>query len=467
MRLLQILFLGLAIFSFDFVSHAQWQLQQLCMFSNNPAQGTPSFIIQGSNGNFYGTLSSTAVSGPLPNNVVIVGRFFEMTPSGAVTIFPTTPSSAIIGLNAELAPADDGGFYATITTNTSFPLPSLGSILKLTPSGQISTAFTFHPLNGGRPSSIRRGLDGFFYGVTTGTNTGAFSTAYKTIFQFSTNNTLTTLYSVTNATELTGAPVQGPDGFLYGTTALEGFGHPASGPTYVVSFYRLSTNGDFSTLYTRSNSPAKATELIFGSDGSLYGAFGARSASGTIGATPGSIFRITTAGVFSNLFTFNFTNGFDPVDRLVLAADGSLYGTTSGMPINGLNGAIFHISANGILTTLMTFHGSSEIAPSSPLIQATDGNLYGTGAIVPTTISGMAFRLVPATAVSTLSVSNGVAAITWNSFTNGAYRVEYKSSLSDSNWTPLGPPITATDSTTTTLDNSPDSQRIYRVVLLP
>jgi hypothetical protein len=438
------------------------------MFSNNPAQGTPSFIIQSSNGNFYGTLSSTAVIGPPPNPVVIVGRFFEMTPSGSVTIFPPTPSSAILGLNPELAPADDGGFYATTFTNATFPFPSLGSILKLTPSGQISTAFTFHPLNGGRPSSIRRGLDGFFYGVTTGTNTVTFPPApYKTIFQFSTNNTLTTLYSVTNATELTGAPVQGPDGFLYGTTALEIFGQPLSDPTYRISFYRLSTNGDFSTLYTRSNSPAKATELIFGSDGSLYGAIGARSANGLTGATPGSIFRITTASVFSNLFTFNFTNGFDPVDRLVLAADGSLYGTTSGMPINGLNGAIFHISANGVLTTLMTFHGSNEIGPSSPLIQANDGNLYGTGAIVPTVFSGMAFRLVPATAISALSVSNGVAAITWNSFTNGVYRVEYKSSLSDSNWTPLGPPLTATASTTTVFDNTSNSQRDYRVVLLP
>src|SRR5689334_2313632 len=167
MRLLQTLLLGLAIFSFDFASRAQWQLQQLCTFSNNPAQGTPSFITQGSNGNFYGTLSSIAVFGPPPNAFVIVGRFFEMTPSGSVTIFPPMTLPAIPGLNPELAPADDGGFYATTFTNASFLFPSLGSTLKLTPSGQISTAFTFHPLNGGRPSSIRRGLDGFFYGVTT------------------------------------------------------------------------------------------------------------------------------------------------------------------------------------------------------------------------------------------------------------------------------------------------------------
>jgi hypothetical protein len=466
MRILQTLFLGLAIFSFDFASQAQWQLQQLCAVSNNAALGTPTFITQGTNGNFYGTLIHPP--GPPPSSSATAGRFFEMTPSGVITFFPATTSPAIAGLNAELAPADDGGFYATTTTNVSFPFPSLGLILKLAPSGQVSTVFTFrNPLDGGRPSSIRRGLDGFFYGVTTGTNTVAFPPAYyKTIFRFATNNTLTTLYSVTNGTELTDAPVQGPDGFLYGTTSLEVFGPPPSGSTYRVSFYRLSTNGDFTTLYTRSNSTGQAGELIFGSDDSLYGGIGASPISGFTVPKPGSIFRITTAGVFSSIFTFNGTNGFDPVDRLVLAADDSLYGTTVGMSINGLKGAIFHISANGVLTTLITFNGSNEIGPSSPLVQANDGNLYGTGAMSGT-LSGIVFRLVPAAAILALSVSNGVAAITWNSFTNGVYRVEYKSSLSDSTWTPLGPPLTATASTTTMFDNSPDSQRIYRVVLLP
>lgn len=467
MRVLQTLFLGLGIFSFDFASQAQWQLQQLCAVSNNAALGTPTFITQGTNGNFYGTLIHSP--GPPPSSSATAGRFFEMTPSGAITFFPATTSPAIAGLNSELAPADDGGFYATTTTNVSFPFPSLGLILKLTASGQISTVFSFrNPLDGGRPSSIRRGLDGFFYGVTTGTNTVTFPPAYyKTIFRFATNNTLTTLYSVTNGTELTGAPVQGPEGFLYGTTSLEILGQPPFGSTtYRISFYRLSTNGDFTTLYTRSNSPAKATELIFGSDGSLYGGIGAAPATGFTGAKSGSIFRITTAGVFSNLFTFNFTNGFDLVNRLVLAADGSLYGASSGMIINGLKGAIFHISTNGVLTTLMTFQGSNEIGPSSPLVQANDGNLYGTGGMFGP-VSGVAFRLVPPTAIA-LSISNGAAALTWNSFTNGIYRVEHKSNLSDPGWTALVPSMTAADSTVTVFDDAhTNTQRFYRVVLLP
>jgi uncharacterized repeat protein (TIGR03803 family) len=233
-----------------------------------------------------------------------------------------------------------------------------------------------------------------------------------------------------------------------------------------VSFYRLSTNGNFTTLYTRSNSLAPARELAFGSDGLLYGAIGASSMTPFAGPKPGSIFRITTAGVFSNLFTFNATNGFDPQERLLLTTDGSLYGTTDGDAFRGNSGTIFHLSTNGELTTLMIFQGY-EIAPTSPLVQANDGNLYGTGSTFGTPYSGIVFRLVPSTAISALSISNGVTSVTWNSFTNGVYRVEYKSSLADLDWMPLGPTVTATGSTTTAPDYAADSERSYRVVLLP
>jgi len=70
--------------------------------------------------------------------------------------------------------------------------------------------------------------------------------------------------------------------------------------------------------------------------------------------------------------------------------------------------------------------------------------------------------------VSILALSNGVATLTWNSFPNGIYRVEYKSALADLNWTPLIQRVTATDQTITVFDNAAtEPQRSYRVVLLP
>jgi len=143
MRLRRTIFVSLAIFSFDFASHAQWQLQRLYTFTNlsSSASTAPGFITQGHDGNFYGTLTYLGGGGQ--------GRFFKMTSDGTVITFPPATSPPIDALNSELAPTDDGGFFATTSTNTP---PGLGTILKLTPSGDISTVFTFdNPLNGARP----------------------------------------------------------------------------------------------------------------------------------------------------------------------------------------------------------------------------------------------------------------------------------------------------------------------------
>jgi uncharacterized repeat protein (TIGR03803 family) len=66
----------------------------------------------------------------------------------------------------------------------------------------------------------------------------------------------------------------------------------------------------------------------------------------------------------------------------VQATDGNLYGTTHGGGVSALNhGTIFRITPNGTLTTLYGFcsqSGCIDGAYPIALIQATDGNLYGT-----------------------------------------------------------------------------------------
>jgi len=77
---------------------------------------------------------------------------------------------------------------------------------------------------------------------------------------------------------------------------------------------------------------------------------------------------------------------------------------------------------------------------------------------------GNTFRLVQRSEVN-IAKKDGTAVLSWNSFTNGIYRVEYKSSLSDPNWTPLNTNTAAGD--TASFTNSPldITQRFYRVVL--
>jgi uncharacterized repeat protein (TIGR03803 family) len=435
-------------------ANAQLQLQRLYTANSLPP---PSFLLQAHDGNFYGTMVPTGPS----------GRLFKMTPDGAVTLLPL-----ITGLNPELALADNGNIYGTFNTQLSGSATN-GGIFVITTAGQVSNVFLFNGSNGPNPQGIRKGTDGCFYGIMSFTNRSFGLPVQVTnetrIFQFTTNNTVTELYSVTNGPEFTGLPVQGPDGYLYGARfARGGLIQPPLENSYVLSIYRLSTNGDFQIIHSHSNAFAPAGDLIFGADGSLYGTTGLGHSEFPPVVFPGSVFRVTTNGIYSTLFTFGSTNGAAPGNRLLQANDGYFYGTTSSGGISN-SGTIFRISVHGEFTSLLDFTDSNGSNPLAPLIQASDGNFYGTtgGSIKPSG-PGTIFRLVQPTSISSVNASNGTAALTWNSFPGGIYRVEYKSALSDLSWLPLVQRVTATDQTITAFDNAAtDPQRSYRVVLLP
>jgi uncharacterized repeat protein (TIGR03803 family) len=459
-RILKYAGAGLAALFLTSVAHAQFQLQRLYTAPNG---SPPMCLLQGNDGNFYGTLvNPLARFNPLS---VSLGYVFKMTPSGTVTTL-----TSLYGLNPELAQGDDGNFYGT-AYQQPFGGATNGMIFGLTAAGQLTNVFHFDGTNGARPLGMRKGVDGSFYGIMGWTNLGhtfSLPSNHFTIFQYSINNGVTKLYSVTNGPEFTSIPVQSSDGYLYGAT-LSGTSLliPPYGNVLRVSFYRVSTNGNFQTIYTRTNVSGEAGDLIFGPDGNLYGSFSPDTRAYKLNLTYGSIFSISTNGNYSSLFSFGSTNGSDPRARLFFANDGYLYGTTFAGGISN-RGTLFRLSVHGEFTSLIDFTGANGASPSAPLIQATDGNLYGATESSMTSGVGTIFRLVQPTVVSNLAISNGVATLTWNSFSNGIYRLEYKSALSDLSWMPLIQRVTATDQTITVFDTQATGpQRFYRVALLP
>jgi len=132
------------------------------------------------------------------------------------------------------------------------------------------------------------------------------------------------------------------------------------------------------------------------------------------------------------------------------------------------SGTIFRITTNGNLTTLADLtYGNG---PQAPLIEASDGNLYGTTSSGPGFPFGLGsiFRLVQRPLITALEVAGGATTLTWTSFTNGIYRIDYKASLSIPAWTTVIPRVTATDSTISITTNLPPAaQQYYRVTLLP
>lgn len=169
--------------------------------------------------------------------------------------------------------------------------------------------------------------------------------------------------------------MQANDGAIYVTRAVESVDRIQNG---IVSPF-----ADLSTLDDRPTS-----SLLQASDGNFYG------------TTRGKIYRVTPGGVVSTLHVFNMTDGTNASGGLIEGTDGSLYGTTLGdwqNNFDGGGGTIFKITTNGVFTLLHSFNTSEPVYPNS-IIQGSDGNFYGTTAWESPTI----FKMTPGGSVTTL-----------------------------------------------------------------
>src|SRR5271157_5210920 len=95
--------------------------------------------------------------------------------------------------------------------------------------------------------------------------------------------------------------------------------------------------------------------LIEGFDGNLNGTTGLGGAN-----NEGTIFKITPEGTLTTLYNFcsqtNCDDGKEPLAGLIQATDGNLYGTTLFGGTYGA-GTVFSITPSGILATLHSFDG--------------------------------------------------------------------------------------------------------------
>ena len=232
-------------------------------------------------------------------------------------------------------------------------------------------------------AGLIQGTDGNFYGTTDGG--GVYEQG--TVFKVTAGGTLTTLYTFCSQIYCTdgAAPeaglVQATDGNFYGTTY--------SGGTYGQgTVFRITATGDLSTLYNFCSQSGCAdgadpeAGLVQGTDGNLYGTTSYGGITDSCDGC-GTVFKITLAGQLTTLHSFDYVDdGAYPQAGLVQATDGSFYGTTNIGGASGIAaGTVFGITSAGQLTTLYAFcqtDCTDGAYPQAGLMQATDGNLYGT-----------------------------------------------------------------------------------------
>jgi hypothetical protein len=74
----------------------------------------------------------------------------------------------------------------------------------------------------------------------------------------------------------------------------------------------------------------------------------------------------------------------------------------------------------------------------------------------------------PAPVLAPATLTNGTLTLTWSTVAGATYQAQYSGSLAPAQWNNLGSSITATNSSATTTDTpAPNTQRFYRVVLMP
>lgn len=164
------------------------------------------------------------------------------------------------------------------------------------------------------------------------------------------------------------------------------------------------SKGTTATLTTVMNFTGKNGDnplaVVQGRDGNLYGV---TASGGQPGA--GTVFRLTPEGKLTTLVQFNAeVNGYNPEAGLTLGQDGNFYGTTSGggrKKPEGF-GMVFRVTPGGQFTTLAVFDRRNGASPERPLIQASDGNFYGTTYMGGTKQQGTLFRLTPGGQLTTL-----------------------------------------------------------------
>jgi uncharacterized repeat protein (TIGR03803 family) len=313
-----------------------------------------------------------------------------------------------LGPNGPLIQATDGNLYGTTVGGGT---NGFGTAFKITLDGKLTTLYSFCSLagcaDGEEPTSgLIQGIDGNFYGTTSAGGVSGLGT----VFKLTASDKLTTLHSFdsTDGATPNGALVQVASGGFYGTTSSGG----AKGSGTV---FAITPNGTLTTLYNFCSKTGckdggvPSPGLVQASNGNLYGA---TSSGGSDSCTDGcgTIFRMTLQGVLTTLHSFDSTDGATPNGALVQSTNGNFYGTTAGGGTNG-SGTVFGITPAGTLTTLYNFCSQTSCIDGSrpnSLIQATDGNFYATTQGGGNEGYGTVFEISPVGTLTTLVQLNGL-----------------------------------------------------------
>src|SRR5262245_56556213 len=348
-------FAAAAVLVFSGSASAQLRFDLLHSFSASPSNGSNSSapLIVGADGNFYGTTYNGGSSAK--------GTVFRVTATGDFMVLHSFTGPDGDTPYSPLFQANDGNFYGTTYFGGDF---NLGTVYRISPSGAFMVIHSFAGVaagDGARPyyAALIQGGDGYLYGTTYngGISTSGNAQGRGTVFRMTLDGATTILWAFTGGTGIAfpyGGLVQATDGHLYGTAYAGDV--PGNGGVFRINI--MTSPPTFTPLHTFQRSTEGANpigSLIQATDGYLYGTTHLGGS-----ADEGTVFRMPISGslplTVTVIHTFNVSDGAAPDQPLIQAKDGNFYGTTK---TGGAGfGTVFKMTASGTLTTLRSFNGS-------------------------------------------------------------------------------------------------------------
>jgi uncharacterized repeat protein (TIGR03803 family) len=400
-------------------------------FNNTDGAYPSAGLVQATNGNLYGTTSGGGANS--------LGTVFRTTLSGTLTtLYSFCAQTSCLdgqGPSAALVPATNGSLYGTTFDGGAY---FFGTVFKITPAGALTTLHSFCSpyfcADGGQPEGgLVQATNGNFYGATFdgGANTSdCEDSGCGMIFEITPTGTLTVLHSFdgTDGQSPLGSLVQATDANFYGTTRAGGAN--GSGTVFKITpTGTLTTLHSFCSLSGCADGEGPSAGLIQATDGNFY----STTSGGANGY--GTVFKITPTGTLTTLHSFcsvsGCADGEYPSAGLIQATDGNFYGTTTFGGANGY-GTVFKITPAGTLITLYNFcsqTGCSDGTGPTSMVQDTDGIFYGTtgggGANSYGTVFSLSVNLGPFVETLPTSGKVGTAVIILGNNLTGASSVTF------------------------------------------
>ncbi len=251
-------------------------------------------LVQGTDGNLYGTTINGGTDSSETNNDD--GTIFKMSLTGTLLISTTVHGPFVADPQLPRAPliqGRDGNFYGTSIGGGNLTYGG-GTVFQFTPGGVVTVLHGFSDPEGRDPEGgVVQGSDGNLYGTTEAGGTANFGVAYRVtpaggftvLHQFTGSHPT----GPTDGAQPFGEMILARDGNFYGTTSQGGAGD-------LGSIFQLTPAGVYTTVYSFPNTGMSGAgitgqqpkgTLLQTSDGNFVGT---TTGSGAGGA--GTVFRL-------------------------------------------------------------------------------------------------------------------------------------------------------------------------------